>query len=128
MDLHGVWQHSTLHNIHMDTDMDYGYGLWIYMECGNTPHSIISIWIQTWIMDMEYGSTWSVETLRNIHMDTNMDVDMECIISHMETLHNKHMHTNMDMDTECIISHMLTQHGVDIHMDCQSTWSVETLQ
>ena len=77
---------------------------------------------------MEYGSTWSVETLRNIHMDTNMDVDMECIISHMETLHNMHMHTNMDMDTECIISHMLTLHGVDIHMDCQSTWGVETLQ
>ena len=38
MDLHG---HSTLHNIHMDTDMD-----------------------------MDYGSTWSVETLYipNIHM------------------------------------------------------------
>ena len=34
--LHGVWQHSTLHNIHMDTDMD---------------------------MDMQYESTWSVETL-----------------------------------------------------------------
>ena len=34
--LHGVWQHSTLCNIHMDTDMD---------------------------MDTEYGSTWSVETL-----------------------------------------------------------------
>ena len=34
--LHGVWQHSTLHNIHMDTGID---------------------------MDMEYGSTWSVETL-----------------------------------------------------------------
>ena len=38
-------------------------------------------------MDMEYGSTWSVETLYNIHMDTNMDMNMECIISHMETLH-----------------------------------------
>ena len=61
-----------------------------------------------------------------------MDMDTECIISHMEcgeilaiicecggtswsvhpygvshcTLHNIHMDTNMDMDTECIISHM----------------------
>ena len=34
--LHGVWQHSTVCNIYMDTDMD---------------------------MDMQYGSTWSVETL-----------------------------------------------------------------
>ena len=35
MGLNRVWQDSTLCNIHMDTDMD---------------------------MDMEYGSTWSVET------------------------------------------------------------------
>ena len=55
-------------------------------------------------MDMEYGSTWSVETLHNIHMDTNMDMNMECISSHMGTLH-----------------------GVYIHMECQSTWSVGTL-
>ena len=40
----------------------------------------------------------------------NMDMDTECIISHMETLHNIHMHTDMDMDTE---------YG--------STWSVETI-
>ena len=82
----------------------------------------------------ECQSTWSVETLCNIHMDTNMDMDtvciishMEtvCIISHMETLHNIHMDTNMD--TECIISHKEKLHGVYIHMECQSTWSVETL-
>ena len=30
-------------------------------------------------MDMEYGSTWSVETLCNIHMDTNIDMDMKII-------------------------------------------------
>ena len=29
-------------------------------------------------VDMEYGSTWSVERLCNIHMDTNMDMDTEC--------------------------------------------------
>ena len=34
VNLNGVWRHSTLCNIHMDTNMD---------------------------MDMEYGSTWSVE-------------------------------------------------------------------
>ena len=55
------------------------------MDCGDTPHFLISIWIQIWIwiqsvglhgvcqhstlrnmhmdMYMEYGSTWSVETL-----------------------------------------------------------------
>ena len=65
--------------------------------------------------------------LHNIHMDTNMDMDTECIISHMETLHNIHMDTNMDMDTECIISHVETLHRVYIHTECQSTWSVETL-
>ena len=36
MGLHGVWQHSTLCNIHMDTEMD---------------------------VDTEYGSTWGVEML-----------------------------------------------------------------
>ena len=36
MGLNGVWQHSTLCNIHMYTYMD---------------------------MDIEYGSTWNVETL-----------------------------------------------------------------
>ena len=45
-------------------------------------------------------------------------MDMECIISHMETLCNIHMDTNMDI--ECIISHMETLHGVYIHMECQS--------
>ena len=53
-------------------------------------------------MDTEYGSTLSMETLHNIHMDTNMDMSMECIISHMETLCNVHMDTNMNMDTEII--------------------------
>ena len=76
---------------------------------------------------MECQSTWSVETLHNTHMDTNMDMDMECIISHMETLRNINMDTNMDMDMECIISHMETLHGVYTHTECQSTWSVETL-
>ena len=41
---------------------------------------------------MECMSIWSVNlygvsphsTLCNTHMDTNMDMDMECIISHME--------------------------------------------
>ena len=76
---------------------------------------------------MECQSTWSVETLHNIHKDTTMDMDTECIISYMETVHNIHMDTNMDMDTECIISHMETLHGVYTHTECQSTWSVETL-
>ena len=57
--------------------------------------TLLGVYIHT-----ECQSTWSVETLCNIHMDTNMDMDMECIISDMETLCNIHMDTNMDMDTE----------------------------
>ena len=37
-------------------------------------------------------------------MDTNMDLDTECIISNMEC--NIHIDTNMDMNMVCIISHM----------------------
>ena len=51
---------------------------------------------------MECKSIWSVNlhgvrrhsTLCNIHMDTSMDMDMECIINHMVwrnfTIHNIH--------------------------------------
>ena len=49
--LHGVLQHSTLHNIHMDTDMDMDMEVWIYMECGDILHSIISIWTWIWFHD-----------------------------------------------------------------------------
>ena len=78
------------------------------MECVDTPHIVISIWIQSWIwiqsMDLHGHST-----LHNIHMDTNMDMDMECGSTDMDmdmeygstsTLHNIHMDTDMDMDTE----------------------------
>ena len=82
------------------------------------------LWVDS-VLYINCQYTWSVETLCNIHLDTNMDMDMECIISHMKTLCNIHMDTNMDM--ECIISHMETLHGVYICMECQSTWSVETL-
>ena len=54
---------------------------------------------------LECQSNWSVETLRNIHMDTNMNKDTDCIISNMVTLGDIHMVTNMDMDMGCIISH-----------------------
>ena len=27
----------------------YGFGVWIYMECGDTLHSIISIWTWIWL-------------------------------------------------------------------------------
>ena len=59
VNLHGVWRHTTLHNIHINTNMN---------------------------MNMEHESTWSVNihgvwrhsTLRNIHMDANIDMDTEC--------------------------------------------------
>ena len=63
MDLHG---HSTLHNIHMDTNMDMEYGstdMDMDMEYGSTS-TLCNIYMDTDMdMDTEYGSTWSVETL-----------------------------------------------------------------
>ena len=50
-----------------------------------------------------------------------MDMDTECNISHMETLCNIHMDTNIDMDMGCIISHMETLHRMYIHMECVKT-------
>ena len=49
------------------------------MECGDTPHFIISIWIQIWIWVQSVGlnGVWQDSTLCNIHMDTEMDMDME---------------------------------------------------
>ena len=49
IDIDTDMDHSTLHNIHMDTDMDMDTGVWIYMECGDTLHSIISIWTWIWL-------------------------------------------------------------------------------
>ena len=53
MDLHG---HCTLHNIHMDTNIDMD------TEYGSTDMD----------MDTEHGS---MSRLRNIHMDTDMDIE-----------------------------------------------------
>ena len=49
------------------------------MECGDTAHFVISIWIQTWIWICSMGlhGVWQHSTLHNIHMDTEMDKDME---------------------------------------------------
>ena len=35
-----------------------------------------------WIVNLH--GLWRHSTLCNIHMDTNMDMDMECIVSQME--------------------------------------------
>ena len=58
---------------------DHPYRLSIYMECGDTPHFVISIWIQIWIWIWSVGlhGVWQHSTLHNIHMDTDMDIDME---------------------------------------------------
>ena len=50
------------------------------MECGNTPHFVISMWIQSWIWIHNVGlhGVWQCSTLCNIHMDTDMDMDIEC--------------------------------------------------
>ena len=50
------------------------------MECGDTPHFIISIWIQIWIQIQSVGlhGIWQHSTLCNIHMDRDIDRVMEC--------------------------------------------------
>ena len=76
------------------------------MECGDTPHFVIFIWIQAWIwiqsMDL-HGHC----TLHNIHVDTNMDMeygstdmDMDKEYGSTSTLHNIHIYTGMDIDME----------------------------
>ena len=70
------------------------------MECGDTPHFVISIWIQAWIW------IWSMDlhgqsTLHNINMDTNMDMAVE------------YGSTDMDMDTE---------YGSTLHTSIISIW------
>ena len=44
------------------------------MECGDTPHFVISIWIQIWIWMWSVGlhAVWRHFTFHNIHMDTDM--------------------------------------------------------
>ena len=70
------------------------------MECVDTPHFIISIWIQAWIWSMDLHAH---STLHNIHIDPNMDMeygstDMDMEYGSTSTLHNIHMDTDMDMD------------------------------
>ena len=47
------------------------------MECGDTPYFLISIWIQiwVWIWSVNLHGVWYHSTLSNIHMDTDMDME-----------------------------------------------------
>ena len=58
----------------MDTNIDMDTECGVYMECGDTLHSVISIWIQTWIWiwSMDLHGVWGCFTFHNIHMDTDM--------------------------------------------------------
>ena len=47
------------------------------MECGYTPYFVISIWIQIWIWSKGLHGVWQHFTLCNIHMVTEMDMDIE---------------------------------------------------
>ena len=48
------------------------------MECGDTPHLVISIWIQIWIQSVGLHGVWQHSTLScNIHMHGDMDMDTE---------------------------------------------------
>ena len=77
------WMPTTLCNI-FSFELIMGwqctvYKLSIYMECGDTPHFVISIWMQLWIWIQSVGlhGVWRHSTLHNIHMDTDMDMDTE---------------------------------------------------
>ena len=59
MDIHG---HCTPHNIHIDVDMEYG-STDMDMEYGSTS-TLHNIHMDTDMdMDMEYGSIWTLHTL-----------------------------------------------------------------
>ena len=77
--LYGV-EHSIIHQCGYTTWNIHWYGMSIYMECENTPHFIISIWIQIWIWkcSVDLHGVRRHSTLCDIHMDTNMDIDMKC--------------------------------------------------
>ena len=60
------------------------------MECGDTPHFKISIWIQIciWIWNMSLHGVWKHSILHNIYMDTDMDINMEYVSTwSVETLY-----------------------------------------
>ena len=73
VNLHEVWGHSTLCNIHIDK-YGYGYEVLGYMDCGNTPYSIISIQIQTWIWiwSKDLHQVWRHFTFHNVHIKMDM--------------------------------------------------------
>ena len=48
------------------------YKLSIYMLCGDTPHFVISIWMQTWIWIMDLHGMLRHFIFHNIHMGTDM--------------------------------------------------------
>ena len=52
----------------------YRYKVWVYMVFGNTPHSVISIWIETWIWiwSVSLHGVWRYFTFHNIHMDIDV--------------------------------------------------------
>ena len=85
-----TWSVGTLHTskypYRYKYGYGYGYGVWVYMECRNTPHSIICIWIETWIwiQSMDLHGVWRHFTSQQIHMD--MDMVHVCILSLLHTL------------------------------------------
>ena len=78
-----VWRHSTLCNIHIDTNMDMDMEVLHYfmilvtwsVEMIITLHGV---YIHT---DVNLHGVWRHSTLHNIHMDT-MYGYVKCIISH----------------------------------------------
>ena len=85
VDLHGVWRHSTFHNIHMDMDVTPCLHIISHMECGDILQSIISIWIQIWIWiwSVDLQGVWRHSTFHNIHMDMDVSPCLH-ITGHME--------------------------------------------
>ena len=78
------------------------------MECGDTLHSIIYMYIDTdKDINMECATAWMMETLHNMYMwrhymnhTSIWSVNLNGVWRH-STLCNIHMDANIDMDTEC---------------------------
>ena len=142
VDLHGVWRHSTFHNIHMNKDVAPCLHIFSHMECGDILQSLISIWIQIWIWiwSVDLHGVWRHSTFHNIHMNKDVAPCLH-IFSHMECgdilqsiisiwiqiwiwIRSVDLHGVWGHSTLCYI-HMDTDKDMD--MECASTWSVETL-
>ena len=134
--LHGVCRHSIICACRDPTWDIHLYEVSIYMECGATPHSIISIWIEIWICiwSADIHGVWRhsiICTCGDTYMNHTSiwSVNLHGVWRH-STLCNIHIYTNMNMKHESTWSvniHGVWRHSTlhNIHMDANMDMDTE---